>query len=170
LGNLKPIGQSHCRVPSRGRVHGGVWCVPRGALYIPYPHSHGKTAFHGEVTNILEQYREVLSVDVEINEVPGERRCLIELRKWSDDEHMEGSWPTGTLCPDNARSMAELLLDAAEVAELLDAEPRAGIIGVRHLPVISLCGKRFYIDARLRQLRNVENPMHYFDLDDPFKK
>ncbi len=122
--------------------------------------------FHGEVTNILESYREVLSVDVEVNKAAGHRQCLVELRKWSDDEHMEGSWPTGTLCPDNARSLAELLWNAADVAELLDGESRAGIVGVRQLPVILLCGKKFYIDARLRQLRSVENPMHAFDLDD----
>ncbi len=122
--------------------------------------------FHGEVTNILESYREVLSVDVEVNKAAGQRQCLVELRKWSDDEHMEGSWPTGTLCPDNARSLAELLWNAADVAELLDGESRAGIVGVRQLPVILLCGKKFYIDARLRQLRSVENPMHAFDLDD----
>jgi|CXWL01.1.fsa_nt_gi hypothetical protein len=34
------------------------------------------------------------------------------------------------------------------------------------LPIVAYEGQRWYFDARLRQIRNVENPHDYEDLDD----
>ena len=68
------------------------------------------------------------------------------------------------------KALAEHLLNAAAIAAGAEDEVRAGIVGIRKLPTITLGGTEFIIDHRLRQLRNAENPMHYFDLDDPFTK
>jgi hypothetical protein len=123
--------------------------------------------FHGEVINILDHRRETLLVDVTRNPVPGQRAVVIDLRLVTDDEHMEGSWPVGTFCPANALALAEQLWSAAAIAELLDEEARAGVTGIRRLPVIHVCGTAFFVDERLRQLRAVDDPGHYFDLDGP---
>jgi len=37
---------------------------------------------------------------------------------------------------------------------------------VRQLPIITRNGKKYYIDERLRQLRNINNPHDYIDLED----
>jgi hypothetical protein len=124
-----------------------------------------KPLFHAEVVN-LSYRRETLLVDVMPNLQEGQRRAVVDLRLDTDDEHMLGNWPVGTMCPDNAQALARFLWDAAGIAALLDEEPRAGITGVRVLPTITLCGTKFIIDERLRQLRNVENPAHFFDLED----
>jgi len=122
--------------------------------------------FHAEVTNITDDRRETLLVDVLPNPKEGQRRALVVLTLDTDDEHLPGRTTVGTLCPANAQALAELLWDASDIAALLDEEPRAGIIGVRKLPTISLCGTEFIIDERMRQLRNVNNPAHFFDLED----
>jgi len=52
------------------------------------------------------------------------------------------------MCPENARSLAAHLVNNADVAECAEGQPRAGIIGVRQLPTITLRGQRFFIDER----------------------
>ena len=37
---------------------------------------------------------------------------------------------------------------------------------VRRLPIVSFEGKRWFLDARLRELRNVENPHEWVELDE----
>ena len=39
----------------------------------------------------------------------------------------------------------------------------------RELEKIQIAGKTYYADERLRQLRNVENPHDYIDLDDEYE-
>jgi hypothetical protein len=34
------------------------------------------------------------------------------------------------------------------------------------LPIVRYEGKRYFFDGRLRQIRNLENPHDYMDLDD----
>ena len=125
-----------------------------------------KQIFHGEVTNILSDRRETLLVDVTLNPKEGQRQVLVELRFGTDDGQLKGKWAVATMCPADANALAEFLWDASGIAAHLDEEPRAGIIGARQLPVITICGKRFFIDGRLRQLRNVDDPGHSFDLDE----
>lgn len=35
----------------------------------------------------------------------------------------------------------------------------------RGLPIVRISGVRYYLDTRLRQLREVDNPREYIDLD-----
>lgn len=37
---------------------------------------------------------------------------------------------------------------------------------VRQLPLVSLNGKKFFRDDRLRQFRNVDNPHEFMDFED----
>jgi len=37
---------------------------------------------------------------------------------------------------------------------------------VRRLPVVEYKGKRYFLDDRLRQIRNVDNPHDYVDAQD----
>lgn len=129
-----------------------------------------KQIFHGEICNILPRRKETLSVDVRENDIEKARKQLVVFTLDADDQQSKGNVAVANMCPNNARGLAELLWDAAAIAELLESEPHAGIIGVRQLPTIMLCGMTFFIDDQLRQLRNAENPMHCFDLDDPMMK
>ena len=126
--------------------------------------------FHAEVANILSDRHDKLSVDVRMNPVEDERKMLVRLTLDTNDEYMPGTWAISDFCPDNARALALFLWDAADCAALMDETPRAGIIGVRKLPTITLCGTELIVDERMRQLRNVNNPAHFFDLEDRMSK
>lgn len=122
--------------------------------------------FHGEVSNILSDRKETLTVDL-LENLHVQRKFVIRLAHEIDDDPFAVTY--ADLCPDNTRSLGDLLHNAADVAEFAEPERMAGLIGVRPLPVICLCGTEFFIDERLRQLRNVGNPMHFFELEDRTK-
>jgi hypothetical protein len=125
--------------------------------------------FHAEVATIFNGQRRVLGVDIYPNpdRVGSAAPAVIEVTCWSTRQDT-ALHSVGVLAPADARALAAHLANAAGLVEQFDPEVRAGIEGVRLLPTITLCGRRFYIDERLRQLRNAENPDHYFDLVDPF--
>jgi hypothetical protein len=123
--------------------------------------------YHGEVYPASPSWQETLTVDVLNGPPDGGIRYRIRMASWPDPEAHDPVAATD-LCPADARSLAEHLVRAAELAEQAEPEIRAGIFGMRRLPTITLCGIRFLIDDRLRQLRNVESPDHFVDLDDPF--
>jgi hypothetical protein len=126
-----------------------------------------KPDYHGEVTCVLPHDNViVLGVDIRRNPYGG-RANVIDLTFWNSGIPLNTDvCSAGVFCPDDARSLASHLLNAASVIDQVEMEKRAGITGVRVLPTIMLCGTRFIIDERLRQLRNAENPAHFFDLDD----
>jgi hypothetical protein len=118
----------------------------------------------GHIQNIFSCGKEILSVELYHNAPPGQRKNLISVTR---STNMGGDWAEiGLMCPNNARALASHLANAADIAEAAETEVRAGITGVRRLPSIVLCGTEFFIDERLRQLRSVENPAHFFDLED----
>lgn len=124
-------------------------------------------SYQGHIVNVFDDSREILEVRIFDSQSQSNRRQLVCLTRSTNDG---GDWATvGLMCPDDARSLALHLLNAAEIANMVEEQPHAGIIGVRCLPTITLCGNQFFIDERLRQLRNAENPMHFFDLDDPMR-
>lgn len=127
-----------------------------------------KPHYHGEVCSVLPDVQIVLGVDLFPNHFNGGRGYVIDLTTWNTRMSDTAVYSVGLLCPDDARSLAGHLENAASLADRATAEQGAGIIGVRQLPTIRLCGRVFIIDERLRQLRNVANPKHSFDLDDPF--
>lgn len=92
----------------------------------------------------------------------GRRQFLVRMMATRGDQEAN---PMGSLSPADARSLALHLVNAADVADQL-IEQTGSTSGVRMLPTIRLCGTQFFIDERLRQLRNVENPEHFFDLDE----
>jgi hypothetical protein len=126
-----------------------------------------KPQYHGEVTSVVTGERIVLSVRLHSNLFEDGRGYVIDLTVW--DANIPGTdvFSAGILRAADARSLAEHLLNAAGLAAKAEAEEGTGAVGKRKLPTITLCGKTFVIDDQLRQLRNVENPMHCFDLDDP---
>lgn len=125
--------------------------------------------FHAEVATVFDERCRVIGVDVHPNpyRLGGAAPVIIEVTCW-DEERDTVLRSVGVLAPADARALAAHLANAADLVEQFDPETRAGIEGVRLLPTITLCGTRFIIDERLRQLRNAENPNHYFDLADPF--
>ncbi len=123
--------------------------------------------YRGEVSSILPHAQYVLAVQLFPNAFEEGRGYLIDLTTWNTLIPGTDVFSAGILCPADARALAGHLLNAADIADQATANAGAGVTGIRQLPTIKLCGKRFLIDERLRQLRSVENPMHSFDLDDP---
>jgi hypothetical protein len=80
--------------------------------------------------------------------------CITKMSRGNSDSFTD-------LSARNARILGELLLGAAEMAEALEGDGE----GVRSLPTITLCGAEFFIDEKLRQLRSVQSPHHFFDLN-----
>ncbi len=126
--------------------------------------------FHAEVATYFHDLSQVLGIDLHPNphRVGGAAPTVIELTCWNERQDTD-VYSAGVLSPADARALATHLLNAADLVEQADPEVRAGVEGVRLLPTIALCGTRFFIDERLRQLRNVANPGHYFDLTDALK-
>jgi len=125
-----------------------------------------KPDYHGEVTCVLPHDNViVLGIDIRRNPYGG-RENVIDLTFWNSGIPGTDVYSAGVFCPDDARSLAAHLVNAADLAEQAETEQYAGITGVRVLPTVTLCGTRFIIDERLRQLRNAENPAHFFDLED----
>lgn len=127
-----------------------------------------KHYYHGEITNFYGCEQETLTIEVRANPREG-RKYLIELVPWFGKEGRDGHGDISVMGPDNARSLVGHLYNAIEIAEHMEGEQTAGIDSGRMLPTILLCGSVFYIDERLKQLRNVDNPDHCFDLEDPMK-
>jgi hypothetical protein len=72
------------------------------------------------------------------------------------------------LSVDSARSLAQMLTNLATAAEHLEQQDGAlspASQGPTRLPSIVIGDQEFYIDMERRQLRNVENPLHCFNLD-----
>lgn len=114
------------------------------------------------VTNVLPHGREVLSVELLENRTPGKCGLLVAVARSAGGERIL----VGRLCPDDARAFGRFLASAAAIADQRGGDA-TGITGVRTLPIVSILGRAFVLDERLRQLRSVENPQHAFDLDDP---
>jgi hypothetical protein len=125
-----------------------------------------KPDYHGEVTCILP-HENVIVLGVDIRRNPyGGRENVIDLTSWNSSVPLNTDvCSAGVFCPADARSLAAHLVNAADLTDQAERQ-YAGIIGVRKLPIITLCGTRFIIDERMRQLRNAENPAHFFDLED----
>jgi hypothetical protein len=66
-----------------------------------------------------------------------------------------------SLHPVNARVLSSVLKDAADSVQELTGVASSTI---RRLPVMTLCGSRYYLDERLHQLRLVERPEVTIDL------
>lgn len=124
-----------------------------------------KPHYHGKVTSILPELTVVLGIDLLPNPCSG-RGYVIDLTHWSSIVPRSDAVSAAILCAKDARSLSDHLVNGVALIEQAEEETTAGITGVRVLPTITLCGTRFFIDERLRQLRNVENPDHYFDLED----
>jgi len=123
-----------------------------------------KPHYYGQIATIRPVGQETLSVSIEDNLEAGGSPFVIRLSfETGGDVDVAGVM---NVCTADAVSLASHLLNAANILDQADPEVRAGLNGVRRLPIISLCGTRFFIDERLRQLRNVGNPDHVFDLDD----
>lgn len=43
-------------------------------------------------------------------------------------------------------------------------------MSVRQLPIVEFAGKKWFLDTRLNEFRNVENPHDRIDCDEAFKK
>jgi hypothetical protein len=128
-----------------------------------------KPQFRGQITTIHPTAIETLTVTIEDNADAGGSPFVIHLSLVTDRDGGLDVASAMDVCPADARSLAMHLRNAADVVDQADPEVRAGLNGVRCLPMITLCGTRFFLDERLRQLRNVGEPNHYFDLDDPFR-
>lgn len=135
-------------------------------LYIvPFSTMDSKPQYLGDITNCFECWTENLEVAILDTTSEFGRRSLVNLRRsTSGGEEKED---VGLMDSENARMLASLLINAADLVKETDLDFQTGITGVRQLPTITLCGNRFFIDERLRQLRNVENPAHSFNLDAP---
>jgi hypothetical protein len=119
--------------------------------------------YSGRIENLMDHKSEILCVELFASPSPASLRHLVVVTRSTD--HGDDWATVGLMCPDDARALATHLCNAAMVAEVANQDTRAGIEGIRILPTIWLCGKKFFIDGRLRQLRNVEDPMHFFDID-----
>ena len=126
-----------------------------------------KPHYHAEVTSVVPGEYFVLGVHLRSNLFEGGRGYVIDLTTWDASRPGTDVFSAGILCPADARSLAEHLLNAAGLASKAEAEEGTGAVGQRQLPTITLCGKVFVLDERLRQLRSVENPKHWFNLDSP---
>jgi len=125
-----------------------------------------KPHYYGQIATILLTAEQNLSVSIEDNLEAGGSPFVVRLSfKTGGDVDVAGVM---NVCTADAVSLASHLLKAANILDQAGPEVRAGLNGVRRLPIISLCGTRFFIDERLRQLRNVGNPDHYFDLDESY--
>jgi hypothetical protein len=131
----------------------------------PFPFMD-KPQFCGQVTTIHPTATETLTVTIEDNADAGGSPFVIHLSLVTDRGGGLDVASTMDVCPADARSLAMHLRNAADMVDQADPEVRAGLNGVRCLPMITLCGTRFFLDERLRQLRNVENADHFFDLND----
>ena len=122
--------------------------------------------YHGEVSCVLP-HGNVLVIGIDVLPGPyGGQGRVIDLTCWNSGVPGTDVHSVGVFCSADARATASHLFNAADLVDRVETGQRAGIIGVRQLPTVTLCGSRFYIDERLRQLRSVENPHHFFDLED----
>lgn len=142
----------------------------RRLISVP-PISMDGPTFHGEVISVRSPRKDTLSVDVRQNSENGSS-YIVQLGSEAEEHDDEyGRYLAESaltdLCPDDARSLAALLWNAADVAQ--GRKTGAGLLGVRTLPTIRLCGTEYFIDEQLRQLRNVANPEQSFSLGDPKK-
>lgn len=118
--------------------------------------------YHGEITTITPHRRQSLSVDTLLRTYKDVPRPVTCLSAWNPDDYDPSA--EIDLSAADARSLAGHLLNAAAVLESGGPIRGAGLTGVRQLPTVTLCGIRFIIDERLRQLRNADDPCHVVDL------
>ena len=63
---------------------------------------------------------------------------------------------------EHACNLADAVFFVLAISE--DEQDRSPVIRLpRRLPVVSIKGKRYFLDRRLRQYRNVENPHDWID-------
>ena len=121
-------------------------------------------SYTGQVTSLF-QTRTTFEVKILDSFHPSDRRNLVWLGSIRDGGASRDC--AGLMCPDDARSLAHHLLNAAAVAERSEPNPQTGISGVRQLPTVTLCGRVFILDERLCELRDAEYPWHNFALTEP---
>jgi len=66
---------------------------------------------------------------------------------------------------DSAKRISAVPGESAMLASIREAREKCGS-GVKMLPVLRHEGKLWFLDERLKQLRNVRNPHDYIDLND----
>ncbi len=74
----------------------------------------------------------------------------------------DSSWEPVFALHENRLEIMQAVLQ--QVADFLKSKNEEG--RPRQLPVVALLGKRFFVDERLRQLRNVEDPHEFIDIPD----
>lgn len=114
------------------------------------------------VTQSFSDWTETFIVEVSGKNHPDEIPHQVRIDKWWHDDKHRGPETVAILSPQNAWMLGLQLQHAAEEAEMARAKESSP----KSLPSITICGREFYVDERLRQLRSVENPHHYFDLDE----